>query len=85
MLTLLHAKNKCADQPVHPRSLIFVFVIRHRDSILVMPAPCKVSIFQLGFIAEQANLGHAWSKCLKTFFSRRYPNEIQNYLAFWLL
>ena len=35
---LSYANNKCADQPVHPRSLISAFVVRCVDSMIPMLA-----------------------------------------------
>ena len=55
-LTLLHANNKDQDQPAHSHSLISTFVIRYLESIKVQLAQCKISIFQLVFVAEQASL-----------------------------
>ena len=42
--TLLHAKNKGADQPVHAGSLICTLVIHSLDSVIAKQAMCKVSV-----------------------------------------
>ena len=44
-LTLLHVKNKGADQPAHLRSLISTFVIRYIASIIAKLTPRKISLF----------------------------------------
>ena len=40
-LILLHANNKGADQPAHPRSLVSAFVIRDLEILLVNTASYK--------------------------------------------
>ena len=40
-LTVLNEKSKCADQSVHPHSLICEFVIRFPKSIITCLAACK--------------------------------------------
>ena len=46
-LTPLHANNKGADQPAHPRSLISAFVIQSLQSLIVS-CPCFISqLFQI--------------------------------------
>ena len=44
-LTLLHANNKGADQPVHPRSLINTFVYYSLESTSAEHATSKISMF----------------------------------------
>ena len=39
------ANNTCADQPVHPRSLISAFVIRFLESIISRLTASEISIF----------------------------------------
>ena len=46
ILSLLHAKNKCADEPAHPCSLISTFVICYLESQVIKLASCKISMFQ---------------------------------------
>ena len=65
--TLLHALNKGADQPAHLCSLISAFEI-HYLYLLVKLAPCKITIFKLVSVAEQAGLSLTWSETLKTGF-----------------
>ena len=40
---MLYANNKDADQPVHPRSMISVFVVRCLDRIIPILAISKIS------------------------------------------
>ena len=44
-LTLLHVKNKGADQPAHPCNLVSAFVIPCMESIVAKHTPRKISIF----------------------------------------
>ena len=44
-LILLHANNKGADQPVHPRILVSALVVHYLEIIVVKLALCKISIF----------------------------------------
>ena len=44
-LSLLPANNKSIDQPGLPCRLISAFVIHYLKSIVVILAPCKISIF----------------------------------------
>ena len=53
---ILHANNKGADQPVHPRSLISVFVICLLESKLSKLASCIILIFHLVSVSEQIGL-----------------------------
>ena len=50
-LTLLHARTKCADQSVHPRSLTSAFVIRSLERIKVKLA-AKIKIFLVVSLAK---------------------------------
>ena len=68
-LNLLHVINKGADQPAHPHILISAFFIR--KSIVVKLAPCKISIFKLVSVAEQAGLNTIRSEQKKKVFSLR--------------
>ena len=72
-LTLMHANNNSADQPVHPRSLISAFGISYLLSSILQLAPRKESFFALVFVAEQAGLGLTWSGIPDSFFSRQCP------------
>ena len=54
-------KNKGADQPAHPRSLISAFVVRFLDSIISLDSKAEISRLQLASEAEQAGLCLAWS------------------------
>ena len=65
-LTLLHAKNKGANQPVHTNSLTSIIFKCNLKSILVQLASCKSSMFYLVSTAEQVALGFAGSDTLKT-------------------
>ena len=56
-LTLVHANNNDADQPAHLCSLISAFIICYLESIVKL-ALCKISMFCLVYLAEQAHLGH---------------------------
>ena len=44
-MIVLHANNKGADQPAYPRSMISVFVIRPRESMIVKVATCQIALF----------------------------------------
>ena len=55
-LALMHAKNKGTDQLAYPHSLISNSVICSLKSILSELAICKISIFKLVCVAEQARL-----------------------------
>ena len=65
-----YANNKCADQPVHPRSLISAFVVRCLDSIisLVSIHASEISSLYLASVAAQAGLSLTWSQTPKTGF-----------------
>ena len=43
MCLMLYANNKGADQPVHPRNLISVFVVRCLDSIIYLDSIAEIS------------------------------------------
>ena len=77
-LILLHANNKCADQPTHSRILISIFVIDFLESMLVKLVLCKISIVYLFSLAKQTGLGFTLVEILKTGFlaSRPYSNII---------
>ena len=45
-----------------------ILIIRYLKSIVVKLAPCKISILQLLFIAEQASLSLTWLQTPKTDF-----------------
>ena len=45
MCLMLYANNKGADQPMHPCSLISIFVVRCLDSMICIFAISKVSRF----------------------------------------
>ena len=62
------ANNKDTDQPVHPSSLISVFVIRCLDSIMPLVSISEISSLQLAYVAVQAGLCPAWSQTPKTDF-----------------
>ena len=67
-LTFLHANNKCADQPTLLGSLISTIVICYLESTNSQLAACKISIFYIIYVAEQAGLGLTWSETPKTGF-----------------
>ena len=56
-LTLLHMINKGANQPTHLRSLISAFVFHLLNSMIYKLYSCKISIFELGSVAELVGLG----------------------------
>ena len=56
-MILLHVNNKCADQLVHPCSLIGTFVVRSFES--------TISIFNLVSVTGQVGLSLNWSQTLK--------------------
>ena len=51
-----YANNKGADQPVHQRGLISVFVVRCLDSIIPLLSISKISSLYLVAVAQQAGL-----------------------------
>ena len=65
---LPYAINRDADQPVHPRSLISVFVIHCLDSITPSLSISEISGLYLAFVAVQAGLSRTWSQNPKTGF-----------------
>ena len=67
-LFLPYANNKDADQPVHPCSLISVFVIRWLDSMIPPFAISKTSSCKLVSVAAQDGLSLTWSQTSKTGF-----------------
>ena len=69
-----YAKNKGANRPVHPRSLINAFVVRSVDSILSLVSRSEISRFYLISIAEQAGLNITWSQTPEDTFSLDGPN-----------
>ena len=62
------ANDKDADQPVHPRSLISVFVICFSESNIPKLATNKISMFCLVSVAEQAGMSLTWLQTPKTGF-----------------
>ena len=73
-LILLQANNESADQPAHLHSLISTFFIRFLKRIIYTFVTCKVSIFELVCVVEQAGLGLTWTQIPKTGFLVRGPN-----------
>ena len=63
------ANNKGADQPVHPRRLISVFVIRFLESTISKLTTSEISIFQLVPVAEETGLNLALSEPPRQVFS----------------
>ena len=55
-LIVSYANNKDADQPVHPRCLISVFVVRYLDSIIFLVFISKIS--QPVSVVGHANLSY---------------------------
>ena len=53
---MFYAKNKGADQPAHPRSLISTFVIHCLDCVMFLISVTKISSLMLASVAEQASL-----------------------------
>ena len=62
ILTLLHAKTKCADQPTHLHILISAFLILYPERTIVSPAASKILIFKLVSVAEQVGLSLTWQR-----------------------
>ena len=65
---LPNAKNKGADQPAYPNSLISAFVVRCLDSIIPLVSISKISSLYLASAAEQAGLSITVSETMKTGF-----------------
>ena len=65
---LPYANNKDTDQPVHPRSLISVFVIRCLDSTMPLVFISEISSLYLVSVTAQAGLSLPWSQTPKTRF-----------------
>ena len=57
-----NAKNKGADQPAHPRSLISAFVVRCLDSVMSLVSVIKISSLMLASVAQQASMILTWSE-----------------------
>ena len=70
MRLMSYAKNKGADEPAHPYSLISTFVVRCLDSMICIFAIYKVSGFLLASVVVQAGLNLTWSKSPKTHFDK---------------
>ena len=68
------SNNKGTDQPAHPHRLISAFVIRFLGSIISKLATCKISIFQLVSVAEEACLRRDLSETPKTGVFTTRPN-----------
>ena len=64
-----YARNKGADQPAHPRSLICAFVVRSLDSIISLVSRSEISRYQLASVAAQAGLSLVWSETPEDTFS----------------
>ena len=60
--------NKGAYQPVHPPSLISVFVMRLLESIISTLATSECSAFQIVLVADETGLSLTLSESLKTNF-----------------
>ena len=56
-----YAKNKGADQPAHPHSLISAFVVRCLDSIIFLGSIAEISRL-LTSVAAQAGFSLTWSQ-----------------------
>ena len=67
-LSLRFANNKIADQPMHLRRLISVFVIRFLKSIISKLATGEISIFWLVSLAEETDFSLHLSETTKTGF-----------------
>ena len=67
-LFMPYAKNKGADQPAHPCSLISTFVVRSLDCIIPLVSISEISSLYLASVAAQADLSLTWSKTPKTGF-----------------
>ena len=66
------AKNKGADQPAHPHSLIRAFVIQLLESF-ISKLQAKFQLSSLVSVAEEAGLNLTFSKILKTVFVAARP------------
>ena len=51
-----HANNKGTDQPAHLHILISAFVIHFLESMIATVAMCKITVFKLVSVVEQACL-----------------------------
>ena len=60
------AKNKGADQPAHPHSLISAFVIRLLKNIISKLATSKISLFLLVSVAEETGMSLALTETPRT-------------------
>ena len=67
---MLYANNKDADQPVHLRSLISIFVIRCLDTMMPLVSISEISSLYLVPVAAQTSLCPTWSETLEDMFSR---------------
>ena len=64
-----YANNKGADQPVHPRSLISVFVVRCLNSVMSLVSVTNISSLMLATVAEQSSLSLTSSETREDTFS----------------
>ena len=66
----VYANNKCADQPVHPHSLISTFDVHCLDRLIPLVSISKISSFYLASVAARAGLSLPWSETPEDRFSR---------------
>ena len=64
-----YANNKDADQPVHPCSLIIIFVVHFLERKIPVLAESKISRLWLASVAEPVSLSLAWLLNPKDRFS----------------
>ena len=67
-LILPYANNKGANQPVNPRRLISVFVVRCLHSIIPLVSVSESSSLYLAYVAAQTGFSLTWSETPKTGF-----------------
>ena len=67
------ANNTCADQPLHPRSLISAFVIRFMGNFICKHATGEIPIFWIVSVAEETDLNLALTETPKTGFLATRP------------
>ena len=65
-----YVKNKGAEQPAHPRSLISTFVVHCLDSLMSLVSVTKISSLVLASVTEQASLNLTWSETPEGKYSR---------------
>ena len=78
-VSLSYAKNKGAEQPAHPRTLISAFVVRCLDSIISLDSIAEISRLKLPSVAAQAGLCLGWSETPEDTFSHGVAHLFSDY------